>query len=276
MEEMPWWRKMWDWSYSISSIMLAFLSGVVLGNILNGMPLDENFEYVGAGFFEFLNPFSILVGVTSIALFMMHGAVYLLLKTEGQLYNRIQGFLKRGMAFFIISYLVTTAYGLFYLDHLLIVFIENKILFVVPFLVFLSIANVPRLASKEKYGWAFIFTSLTIALLLVIVAFELYPRLLWSNAIQANSITIYNAAASTKTLKIMMGFVAVGGPLVLIVSALVDSAKGNCAEDGIPFGTIPAVLGHTGNAGVRRIQVADCGADREDESHIVSTGWVLW
>jgi cytochrome d ubiquinol oxidase subunit II len=144
-----------------------------------------------------------------------------LLKTEGQLYNRIQGFLKRGMAFFIISYLVTTAYGLFYLDHLLIVFIENKILFVVPFLVFLSIANVPRLASKEKYGWAFIFTSLTIALLLVIVAFELYPRLLWSNAIQANSITIYNAAASTKTLKIMMGFVAVGGPLVLIYSYFV-------------------------------------------------------
>ncbi|WP_293012899.1 cytochrome d ubiquinol oxidase subunit II [Mongoliibacter sp.] len=104
---------------------------------------------------------------------------------------------------------------------MLIVFKENQILFVVPFLVFLSIANVPRLASKEKYGWAFIFTSLTIALLLVIVAFELYPRLLWSNDIQANSITIYNAAASTKTLKIMMGFVAVGGPLVLMYSYFV-------------------------------------------------------
>lgn len=99
MEEMLWWRRMWDWGYSISSIMLAFLLGVVLGNILNGMPLDENFEYTGRGFFEFLNPFSILVGVTSLALFMMHGAIYLLLKTEGKLYTRIQQFLKIGIAF---------------------------------------------------------------------------------------------------------------------------------------------------------------------------------
>jgi len=221
MEDMTWWRKLWDWSYSISSIMLAFLLGVVLGNILNGMPLDSNYEYVGRGFFEFLNPFSILVGVTSLALFMMHGAIYLLLKTEGKLYDRIQGFLKIGMAFFIVSYIITTAYGLFYLDHLLVVFEENTLLFVVPLLVFLSIANVPRLASKKQYGWAFIFTSITIALLLVIVAFELYPRLLLSNPDAEHSITIYNAAASIKTLKIMMGFVAVGGPLVLLYSYFV-------------------------------------------------------
>jgi cytochrome d ubiquinol oxidase subunit II len=221
MEEMLWWRRMWDWGYSISSIMLAILLGVVLGNILNGMPLDQDYEYTGRGFFEFLNPFSILVGVTSLALFMMHGAIYLLLKTEGKLYNRIQQFLKIGIAFFIISYIITTAYGFFNLDHLLQVFNDNKLLYVVPFLVFLSIANVPRLASKKQYGWAFIFTSLTIALLLVIVAFELYPRLLLSNSDIENSITIYNAAASTKTLKIMMGFVAVGGPLVIMYSYFV-------------------------------------------------------
>ena len=212
---------MWDWGYSISSIMLAVLLGVVLGNILNGMPLDENYEYIGRGFFEFLNPFSVLVGVTSLALFMMHGAIYLLLKTEGALYHKIQLFLKSGMVFFISSYIITTLYGLFNLEHLLVVFEENNLLVIVPLLVFLSIANVPRLASKRKYGWAFIFTSLTIALLLVLVAFELYPRLLLSNGIKEHSITIYNAAASTKTLKIMMGFVAVGGPLVLLYSYFV-------------------------------------------------------
>ncbi len=221
MEDMIWWRKMWDWSYSISSIMLAFLLGVVLGNILNGMPLDQNFEYVGGGFFEFLNSFSILVGVTSLALFMMHGAIYLLLKTEGSLFDRIQYFLKKGMIFFIIAYLLTTIYALLYVGHLSEVFKENKVLFIVPLLVFLSIANVPRLATKKQYGWAFVFTSLTIAMLMVLVAFELYPRLLLSSNIEANSITIYNAAASTKTLKIMMGFVAVGGPLVLLYSYFV-------------------------------------------------------
>jgi cytochrome d ubiquinol oxidase subunit II len=77
------------------------------------------------------------------------------------------------------------------------------------------------LVSKRRYGWAFIFTSLSIALLFVIVAFELYSRLLLSNTVTENSITIYNAAASIKTLKIMMGFVAVGGPLVLMYSYFV-------------------------------------------------------
>lgn len=221
MEEMLWWRRMWDWSYSISSIMLAFLLGVVLGNILTGMPLDENYEYVGGGFFEFLNPFSIFVGITSLALFMMHGAIYLLLKTEGRLYERLQKFLWWSLAFFVISYVITTGYGFFYLEHLIEVFNNNLLLWAVPFLVFLSIANVPRLASKKKFGWAFIFSSITIALLLVIVAFELYPRLLLSNDEIENSITIYNAAASTKTLKIMMGFVAVGGPLVIMYSYFV-------------------------------------------------------
>lgn len=148
---------MWDWSYSISSIMLAFLLGVVLGNILSGMPLYENFEYTGRGFFEFLNPFSILVGITSLALFMMHGAIYLLLKTEGSLYKRIQIFLKIGMLFFITSYIITTTYGIFNLDHLLEVFTDHKVLLIVPFLVFLSIANVPRLASKKKIWMGFCF-----------------------------------------------------------------------------------------------------------------------
>ncbi|MCC5921548.1 MAG: cytochrome d ubiquinol oxidase subunit II [Cyclobacteriaceae bacterium] len=221
MEPMQWWRRMWDWSYSISSIMLAFLLGVVLGNILHGMPLDNNFEYVGGGFFEFLNPFSILVGITGVALFMMHGAIYLLLKTEGKLYSRMQQFLNIGMLFFVISYTITTLYGLFTLEHLLTPYMENKIFFAVPLLVFLSIANVPRLARKEKYGWAFVFTSITIALLLAVVALELYPTLLLSSDNQENSITIYNAAASTKTLKIMMGFVAVGGPLVIMYSYFV-------------------------------------------------------
>jgi cytochrome d ubiquinol oxidase subunit II len=221
MEEMAWWTKMWDWTYSISSIVLAILLGVVMGNILRGLPLDSNYEYTGNALLDFLNPFSILVGIMTLALFMMHGAIYLLLKTEGKLYERLQGFLKRGMIFFVITYVITTAYGVLYVEHLIDVFLENKILFIIPFLVVLSIANVPRLATKKNYGWAFIFTSLTIALLLAIVAFELYPRLLLSSGDVSNSITIYNSAASLKTLKIMMGFVAVGGPLVLTYSYLV-------------------------------------------------------
>ena len=215
-EEMKWWRKSWDVAYSISSIMLPFLLGVVLGNVLQGLPLDKDFHYVGGPFFEFLNPYSLMVGVTTLALMMTHGAIYLLLKTEGRLYAKLTILLRSGIIFFIVSFTITTLYTLIYIPHLSDEFKNNPELFIVPVLMFLSIANLPRLAHKKKYGQAFIFSSITISLLLILVAIELYPTLLLSTLDPANSITVYNAASSEKSLGIMLTITAIGGPLVLI------------------------------------------------------------
>lgn len=214
-EEMKWWKNLWDICYSISSIMLAFLLGVVLGNVLQGIALEENFEYTGGVLVEFLNPYALMTGVTTLALFMSHGAIYLLLKTEGRLYAKLTLLLKKGMIFFMVSLGITTLYTLLYIPHLSDEFKSNPILFIVPLLAFLSIANVPRLANKRKYQQAFFFSSLTIALLLVLVAVELYPDLLMSSINPKYNVTIYNAAASTKSLKIMLTIVAIGAPLVL-------------------------------------------------------------
>jgi len=213
-EEMIWWRKTWDIAYSISSIMLSFLLGVVLGNVLQGLQLGENYEYVGNGFFEFLNPYSIITGLTTLFLFMSHGAIYLLLKTEGELYMQLKELQKKGMYLFLIFFVILSIYTLFFTPHLSDRFIEYPLLFVVPVLMFLSIANVPRLASKRKYGKAFFFSSLSISFLLITVAIELYPTLLFSTVDSKYSIDIYNAAASEKTLGIMLVFVLIGLPLV--------------------------------------------------------------
>ena len=156
-----------------------------------------------------------MVGITSLALFMSHGAIYLLLKTEGRLFAKLTLLLKRGMIFFMVSFGITTLYALLYIPHLSDNFSSDPALFVVPLLVFLSIANVPRLANKKKYKLAFIFSSLTIALLLVLVAVELYPVLLISTIDPAYNIDIYDAASSTKSMQIMLTFVAIGAPLVL-------------------------------------------------------------
>lgn len=214
-EPMPWWRQMWDVAYSISSIMLAFLLGVVLGNVLQGIAVGPDYQYLGAGFFEFLNPYALLTGATTLSLFMMHGAIYLLLKTEGRLYQKIRHLLKRGMVFFMVSFAITTLYTLLYIPHLSDDFRSQPALFLIPLLTFLSIANVPRLANKKQFRAAFLFSSLTISLLLVLVAVELYPVLLRSTVHPDYHITIYNAAASVKSLKIMMTIVAIGAPLVL-------------------------------------------------------------
>lgn len=220
-EKMLWWRQTWDIGYSVSSIMLAFLLGVVLGNILQGIAIGDKYLYKGSGFFEFLNPFALMTGLTALALFMMHGAIYLLLKTEGKLFIKLTFLLKRGMIFFIVSFSITTVYTLLYIPQLSDTFKSNPAMFCIPLVTFLSIANVPRLASKKKYGLAFFFSSLTISLLLIVVAIELYPVLLYSTIDPIYSIDIYKAAASTKALKIMLGMVAVGAPLVLTYTLFV-------------------------------------------------------
>lgn len=214
-EEMKWWRKGWDIAYSVSSIMLGFLLGVVLGNVLQGIAIGENFEYTGAGFFEFLNPFSLLTGTTTLALFSMHGAMYLLLKTEGRLFVKLMFLLKRGIVFFIVTFGILSLYTLLYMPHLTDTYKAHPWLFMVPLLVVLSIANIPRLASKRKHLSGFLFSSITISLLLILVAIELYPNLLISTIDPRYNIDVYNAASSVKSLKIMLTICAIGGPLVL-------------------------------------------------------------
>ena len=214
-EPMLWWRKTWDITYSISSILLAFLLGVVLGNVLYGIQIGPNYLYQGDGFFDFLHPYALMTGFTSLSLFMLHGANYLLLKTEGKLYEKLERLLKKAIIFFGISFGITTLYTLLYIPHLSDDFKSSPSLFIVPVLVFLAVANIPRLASKRNYKGAFLFSSITIALLMVLVAVELFPNLLISTISPEYSIDIYKAASSDKSLSIMLTFVAIGTPLVL-------------------------------------------------------------
>ena len=214
-EEMLWWKKMWDTCYCISSIMLAFLLGVVLGNVLQGLAIGPEYRYQGSGFFEFLNPYALMTGATTLTLFMSHGAIYLLLKTEGRLFAKLTFLLKRGMIAFMVSFGITTLYTLLYIPHLSDDFKSTPALFVLPLLTFLSIANVTRLANKKRFKLAFLFSALTISLLLSLVAVELYPTLLISTIDPMYNIDIYNAAASQKSLGIMLTMTAIGGPLVL-------------------------------------------------------------
>jgi len=111
-ETMLWWRKTWDIIYSLSNILIAFLLGVVLGNVLQGFELGENYSYKGGVFFSFLSPYAIMVGLTTLSIFMTQGAIFLLLKTEGRLHTRLTFLLKKGMIFFIVCFSITSLYTL--------------------------------------------------------------------------------------------------------------------------------------------------------------------
>jgi len=213
-EEMIWWRKTWDIIYFVSNTLISFLLGVVLANVLQGLEIGENYSYKGGMFFSFLNPYAIMVGLTSLSLFMTQGAIFLLLKTEGRLYVRLTFLLKKSMIFFLVSFAATSLYTLVFLPGVTDKFREFPVFFVIPVLAFLAVANIPRLVSKKKYAYALIFSSLTMAFLLMLVAFQLYPVLLPSKISPEYSVTIYNAASSQKSLGIMLTIVAIGSPLL--------------------------------------------------------------
>ena len=219
-EPMKWWRSLWDISYSLSSIALALLLGILMGNILQGMPIGSDYEFKG-NWLAFINPYALMVGVVTLALFMMHGAIYLTMKTEGRLFAKMTVLVKRMIIFFLVSFGITSVYTLVYFPHLSDKFKEHPTLFVVPVLAFLAIANVPRLINKKKYWYAFIFSAISISLLLIVVSIELFPVIVISTLDPAYSLTVFNSSSSEKSLGIMLLMAAIGTPLVGIYTGFV-------------------------------------------------------
>ena len=88
-DENPKWREMWDWSIFAGSLVSALLLGVAFANLARGVPIDAEMNYVG-GFFYLLNPYALLGGITTVAIFALHGAIFLSLKTTGDLREKAQ------------------------------------------------------------------------------------------------------------------------------------------------------------------------------------------
>lgn len=219
-ETMTWWRSFWDVAYTVSSITLALLLGVLLGNVLQGMPLNADHNFTGSWLY-FLNPFALSVGLVTLMLFMMHGAIYLSLKTKGKLFEDVTLFVRRTVIAFVVAFIFLSFYTLLYEPDLTQRFRDLPVLFAVPVILLLSIANIPRLISKEQYFPAFLFSGGTIALLLILSAINLYPDILIATNDPANTLDIYNAASSQKSLGIMLTIAAIGAPLAIFYSLFV-------------------------------------------------------
>lgn len=211
---MAWWRKMWDVSFSAGSILSAFLIGITVGNLVRGIPLDIHHEYSGT-FWELINPYAIAVGITTVALFMMHGAIFGILKTEGSIRNKLLSWVNKTIIFFVISYITITMATLLFIPHFTEHIRNNPWLFIIAIANMLAIANIPREINSKCYWRAFLSSSAAITALLALFGLGLFPHLVYSNPFPEHSLTIYNAASSTMTLKIMLIMVGIGMPLVL-------------------------------------------------------------
>jgi cytochrome bd ubiquinol oxidase subunit II len=211
---MLWWRRMWDVSFSVASIGLSILLGVAFGNIIWGVPLDVQREFAGS-FLGLLHPYALLVGVTTLALFMMHGAIYVALKTEGELHEIARGWINNSIIFFVICYGLTTMTTLLYLPHMSQQMRDYPIFFAVPVLTMLAIANIPREIHLGSDFLAFLSSGAAMVGLMTLVAIGIFPTLVLSRPNPDLSLTIYNAASSPATLTIMLIIALIGVPIVL-------------------------------------------------------------
>jgi cytochrome d ubiquinol oxidase subunit II len=215
------WRKTWDVLFCIASYAIAFGAGLILGNLIEGIPLDASQIHVGT-FADFLRPYPLLVGVLSVSVFMLHGALYLLLKTEGVIHDHIWRWVSRCAIFFITLFVLTTITTVLYFPFMVQRMVQHPIWFVVPLLTLVFILNIPRQIAKHRDGKAFISSSLSIIFLFLLYGVGTFPVLVPSRINPAqNSLLIYDAASSKLTLTVLLIIVAIGIPLVLAYGFIV-------------------------------------------------------
>ncbi|WOO43286.1 cytochrome d ubiquinol oxidase subunit II [Rubellicoccus peritrichatus] len=215
------WRKGWDISFACGSIASAFLIGVAMGNVVWGIPLDTNHEYTGT-FLTQLNPYSLFMGVSTVALFAMHGNIYLIMKTEGELQEKLRRWVKITIPIFVVCFLIFGILTPFVCPQIKAAFIDRPIPLIITFtLALLVVANIPREIHKGREFNAFLSSCGCMTFLMMTFGISVYPNMVFSNPDLANSLTIYNGSSTDKTLGFMLIIAIIGVPIVLTYTACV-------------------------------------------------------
>lgn len=213
-QPMNWWRWLWDILFSLASLIIAAGLGLVVGNLIQGIELNTEHEYIGNPW-RFINPYALIVSVMTAAMFLMHGTIFLLIKTEGSFHDKIRGWVNPLIIFFIICYSVTTIATLIYNSHMIDIIRESQIFFVIAIINIFAIANIPREINKGKDWRAFLSSCVNIICLMVLYGIGSFPNLVRaSNDPENLSLTIFNASSSEQTLIILLTIAAIGVPLV--------------------------------------------------------------
>ena len=212
--EFPRWRRAWDWAFGIGSLLPAILFGVAIGNILHGVPIDASGTDVGS-FLEMLNPFSLGVGILSLILFVMHGAIYLAGKSEGDLQTRCRQWALQAWMLFVVLYIVMTIWSWIGSPFLFENSLQNPLFYIFLAVLIGAIIYIPVVLKSGKMGRAFWVSSILIAAMLGEMALSLFPRLVPSSIDPADSLTIYNASSTPLTQETMLIIALIGIPLVI-------------------------------------------------------------
>jgi cytochrome bd ubiquinol oxidase subunit II len=216
----PGWTRVWDWSFGLGSLVPALLLGVAVGNVLRGVPIGPGAQWQGS-FLGLLNPYALLVGATGLAFFVMHGALYLRLKTEGPLATRMGAIVQRSWLVFLVLYAAATAATRAVSPFLFDDLVASPVRWALLILLAAGIVAVPVANRRGWSGVAFLASSATIVAMIFLAGASLFPRLVPSRPNLADSLTVYNASSSALTLRVMLVIALVGMPLVLAYTVII-------------------------------------------------------
>jgi len=211
----PRWRRTWDIAFAISSLVSALLIGVAIGNIVWGIPLNDRHDFQG-NLLTLLNPYSLLVGIASVALMVMHGNLYLILKTEGVLQEQLKRWTNRTVPAYLVCFVGLNVITMFACPHLKSALHDRAALLSAIAAASLVVTfNIPREIRRGNEGRAFISSCLSIVTMMSLFAATVYPNLVISRPDLSNSLNIYNGASTEKSLNFMFYVALLGVPIVL-------------------------------------------------------------
>jgi cytochrome d ubiquinol oxidase subunit II len=208
----PTWRKVWDWMIFFGSFVPALLWGVAFANLVRGVPINADMQYVG-GFWNLLNPYALLGGLAMVTACVLHGAVFLSLKTKDELVERAHRAAARLWLPTVVCVVAFVVAGFFATDMFARLGINPG---PVPLGAMIALLAAGWFIRQRLHGWAFIMTSLAFILTTITVAIGLYPRVMVSSLNPAWSLTIHNASSSPYTLRVMTIVALIFVPLVLL------------------------------------------------------------
>jgi len=221
-DDNPLWRTLWDWAIFIGSFLGALLFGVAFANLFRGLPIDENMVYTG-GFWYLLNPFGLLGGLMGVVGFLFHGSLYLSLKTEGELLGKVKALINKLWIAAMVVFALLFVGGFVFTATLG----SMGVALVLPVLSLVALGLAGMFARQEKYGLGFVMSALAILFVFVTHFWGGYPNVMLSTTNPAFSLTIYNAASSQYTLKIMAIVAAIFVPIMLAYQVWVYKVFGN-------------------------------------------------
>jgi len=205
------WKETWSWTLGLGSLLVPFVIGIGLGDLLNGTPIGPGQRFTGS-FWGLFQPYAVLTGVMLVAMCLLHGGTFIAMKTDGAVRvraARAARLVAPVTALLVVAWIAwthVTAGGGGFLNP-------------VELIGCIAVVAAAFLAWDRREGWAFTASTVTIAICIVTLFVDLYPHVMVSSTSRAYDLTVYNTASPPYTLKVMTVVALVLLPFVLAYQA---------------------------------------------------------